>query len=37
METLLNWCIVFAALAIFAGVGAASWTAFSELWRRLGQ
>lgn len=35
METLLNYLIVLAALALFAGVGAASWTGFIELWRRL--
>lgn len=35
MEIALNWGLVLVALALFAGVGAASWTAFLELWRRL--
>lgn len=35
MEAAMNYLIVLAALALFAGVGAASWTAFLALWRRL--
>lgn len=35
METLINWIIVLVALGIFAGIGAGSWVAFTELWRRL--